>query len=338
MPPQQPKSGPGDDVRLAAAEWFARMRGPDAERHRAEFETWYRAHSAHAAAYDRMGLRWDQSGLVGHTPSGRARQGLPEAPQRRFPVRALALVASAAAIIVVVTLLLSARGNVPMQDPGPQVTNNNTSVETPRGDIRRMRLPDGSVVTLDSDSRIVVAFTSGERRLRLVAGRARFEVAHEADRPFIVAVGGGEVVATGTRFDVSVIGGKPSVRLIEGSIEVRRPATSAAADTGASMVRLKPGQMALVDTPAPAELAPTAGERWVSGTLSFENAPLADVLAEANRYATRQVRLGDPSLGSLRFTGGFRAGNPDQLAKALASGFELRIDRGPDGDLVLARP
>lgn len=338
MPPQRPKSGPADDVRVAAAEWFARMRGHDAERHRAEFETWYRAHPAHAAAYDRMGLRWDQSGLVGHTPSGRARQGLPEAPQRRFPVRALALVASVAAIIVVVTLLLSARGNVPMQDPGPQVTNNNTFVETPRGEIQRVTLPDGSVVTLDSDSRIAVAFTSGERRLLFVAGRARFEVAHEADRPFIVAAGGGEVVATGTQFDVSLIGGKPSVRLIEGSIEVRRPVTSTATDAGVSMLRLKPGQMALVDTPAPVELAPMAGERWVSGTLSFENAPLEDVLAEANRYTTRQLRLSDPSLGSLRFTGGFRAGNPDQLATALASGFELRIDRDPDGDLVLTKP
>ena len=97
MAPPPPEASPDDDVRLAAAEWFARMRGPDAERHRAEFDPWYRADSAHAAAYDRMGLRWDQGGLVGHTPSGQARQGLPEATARRFPLRALALAASVAA-------------------------------------------------------------------------------------------------------------------------------------------------------------------------------------------------------------------------------------------------
>lgn len=338
MAPQQPTSGVGDETRLAAAEWFARMRGPDAERLRAEFETWYRAHPAHAAAYDRMGLRWHQSGLVSHTPSGQARQGLPEAPHRRLPVRTLALVASIAAIMVVVTLLLSARRTLTAADPGAQITSNHTLVETPRGDIRRLTLADGSVVTLDSDSRIAVAFTPGERRLRLIAGRARFEVAHEADRRFIVAAGGGEVVATGTRFDVSLIGAQPSVRLIEGSIEVRRPAASTMVAAQPSTVRLKPGQMALVDTPAPAQRAPAAGERWVSGTLSFENATLESVLAEANRYTARQVRLGDSSLGTLRFTGGFRAGDPDQLAEALASGFGLRIDRRANGDPVLARP
>jgi len=337
MAPPPPEASPDDDVRLAAAEWFARMRGPDAERHRAEFDPWYRADSAHAAAYDRMGLRWDQGGLVGHTPSGQARQGLPEATARRFPLRALALAASVAAILILGAVLLSARGTLPGGDPGAQIAASDT-LQTPRGDIRRVTLADGSVITLDSDSRIAIAFTPGERRLRLIAGRARFEVAHDTGRPFIVAAGGGEVVATGTQFDVSLIGGRPRVRLIEGSVEVRRPKSGAAGDAAPPPVLLKPGQMALVDTPAPPEAAPAAGERWVSGTLSFENASLESVLAEANRYTARQVRLGDPSLDRLRFTGGFRAGDPDQLTQALASGFALRVRSDPEGDLVLVRP
>ncbi|ROT95392.1 DUF4880 domain-containing protein [Altererythrobacter sp. FM1] len=337
MAPPPPGASPDDDARLAAAEWFARMRGPDAERHRAEFKAWYHVDPAHAAAYDRMGLRWDQGGLVGHTPTGQARQGLPKAPGRRVPLRALALAASVAAILILGAVLLSARDTLPSGDPGTQIVASDT-LETPRGDIRRVALADGSVVTLDSDSRIAIAFTPGERRLRLIAGRARFEVAHDADRPFIVAAGGGEVVATGTQFDVSLIGGRPHVRLFEGSVEVRRPESGATSDAATPAVRLKPGQMALVDRPVPPETAPVAGERWVSGTLSFENASLESVLAEANRYTVHQVRLGDPSLGRLRFTGGFRAGDPDQLAQALASGFGLRVQPDSEGDPVLVRP
>ncbi|MEN7537279.1 FecR family protein [Aurantiacibacter flavus] len=337
MAPPPPETSPDDDVRLAAAEWFARMRDPDAERHRAEFDTWYRADPAHAAAYNRMRLRWDQSRLVGHTPSGQGRKGLPAPPRRRFRLRALALAAAFVAMLVLGAVLISAWSTLPDAGPGAQIAASDT-LETPRGDIRRVSLADGSVVTLDSESRISVAFTSGERRLRLVAGRARFEVAHDAGRPFIVAAGGGEVVATGTRFDVSLIGNQPRVRLIQGSVEIRRSKSGAAGDAAASAVRLKPGQMALVDRPVPPETAPVAGESWVSGTLSFENAPLENVLAEANRYTARQVRLGDPGLGRLRFTGGFRAGDTDQLAQALATAFGLRVDHDPQGNPVLMRP
>ncbi|MBW4332227.1 FecR domain-containing protein [Stakelama sp. CBK3Z-3] len=333
-----PDFSPDDAVRAEAADWFARMRGPDAERHRTAFDAWYRADGAHAAAYDRMELRWNQSGLVGHTPSGQTRAGLPEAPLRAFPSRALALAASILAILVLGALLLSARNARPGKSQSVQIAHAET-LESPRGSIRRVTLADGSTVTLDSDSRIVVAFIPGARRLRLVAGRARFDVAHDADRPFIVSAGGGEVVATGTLFDVSLISGRPRVRLIEGSVEVRRPGPGDAADAALPpAIRLAPGQMAAVDAPAPLARAPAAGERWVSGTLSFEDAPLDAVLAQANRYTERQVRLGDPSLGALRFTGGFRAGHSDKLARALAVGFGLRIDRAANGDPVLVRP
>ncbi|MEI9850127.1 MAG: FecR domain-containing protein [Sphingomonas sp.] len=168
-----------------------------------------------------MALRWDQSGLVGHTPSGQAREGLPEAPRRAaFPARYYAVAASLVAVIAIGAMLLLS----PMRDGGAPVPGAAvvaTELASPVGTIRRVTLDDGSVVTLDTGTRLEVAFTQGERRLRLLAGRARFEVAHDAGRPFIVAAGDGEVVATGTIFDVSLVGARPRVRLIQGSVEVR---------------------------------------------------------------------------------------------------------------------
>ncbi len=325
MPPAPPDPAAEDPLRAAAADWYAKMRGPDAGRHRAAFEQWLAAHPSHKAAYDRMALRWDQSGLVGHTPSGQAREGLPEAPRRAaFPARYAALAASLVAVIALGALFLLP----PTGNPGtpPVEVAASRQLSSPVGSIRRVTLDDGSVVTLDTDTRLEVAFTPAERRLRLLAGRARFEVAHDAARPFIVAAGEGEVVATGTVFDVSLVGARPRVRLIEGSVEVRNRRAGVASPT--PLARLSPGQAIAIGAPeaVPAP-APPAEERWVSGMLSFDGTPLADALAEANRYSSVHIRLADPALAGLKVSGAFKAGDQEAIAAALAAGFGLRVER-----------
>lgn len=333
MPPAVPDGPGGESLTDAAAAWFARMRGPDAERHRPAFEQWLAADPAHRQAYDRIALRWDQAGLVGHTPSGQAREGLSQAPRRAaFPAHYYALAASVVVVIAIGALLLLSPG----RDAGsraPLIAA--TGLTSPVGTIRRVTLADGSVVTLDTGTRLEVAFTSAERRLRLVTGRARFEVAHDAARRFVVAAGEGEVVATGTIFDVSLVGAHPRVQLIEGSVEVRgRPATPGAA--GPPVARLSPGQALALGKPETApSTAPAAEAQWVSGMLSFDETPLDDAIAEANRYSNRQIRLGDDALARLKVTGAFRAGDQESIARAIAAGFGLRVERMRDGNLEL---
>lgn len=334
MPPAAPEPPAGESLTETAAGWFALMRGADAERHRVAFEQWLAADPSHRQAYDRMALRWDQSGLVGHTPSGQAREGLPEAPRRfAMPARYYALAASLVVVIAIGALLLLSPG----REAGPPVPIvAATELASPLGTIRRVTLDDGSVVTLDTGTRLEVAFTRSERRLRLLVGRARFEVAHDAARPFIVAAGDGEVVATGTIFDVSLVGARPRVRLIQGSVEVRsRPAGPGAPSP--TVATLTPGQTIAIGVPQETPEPAPSDERWVSGMLSFDDTPLADAVAEANRYSERKIVLGEPELASLKVTGGFKAGDQDAIAEALAVGFGLRVERAPGGDLVLRR-
>ena len=47
-----------------AADWFARMRGPEAESAKAEFEAWRAANLANDEAWQRLLQRWDQSALL----------------------------------------------------------------------------------------------------------------------------------------------------------------------------------------------------------------------------------------------------------------------------------
>ena len=329
MTPPGPGPAGEDPLRGQAADWFARMRGPDAERHRAAFEAWRAAHPNHRAAYDRMELRWGQAGVVGHTPSGQARGGLPPRPVRRGSAARLALAASLVGIAGSGVLLwVSQRDAV-----APAAVVAQSDLSSPVGTIRRIELPDGSRVVLDTASRLSLAFTAGERRLRLVEGRARFEVAKDATRPFIVVAGEREVVATGTVFEISLLPGAPRVQLIEGAVEVR-----AAPGSAVPVRALVPGQQLALDraeaVPAQVDVPAT---HWASGMLRFENAPLDEVVTALNRYSARKILVADEAARARRVTGNFQPGDPKVLADSLAAALSLNVTVRADGVIVLTR-
>ena len=326
-PPTGP--GPKEALRETAAEWLIRMHGPDAERARPAFEAWLADHPDHKRMYDRVAVSWEQSRLVTHTPTGHAWEGLParKPPARRTWAYA---VAAGIAALVMVGLLVAHRAPVAGQGPGTPAQEIASHVG-----IRQVRLGDGSIVTLDAQTRLDLRFTAGERRIVLEAGRARFAVAHDTSRPFIVTAGTREVVATGTVFDVSLAGGNVAVALLEGGVDVR-DVTWVEAPT---IVRLMAGQglqAAAGRAPAVPRRVTAAERLWPAGMLEFDSTPLREVLAIANRYSQRPIKVGDPSLGELRVTGGYRLGDPAELAKTLAaaSGLIVREERG---SLVLAR-
>src|SRR5262249_12215346 len=70
--------------------------------------------------------------------------------------------------------------------------------ETALGERRGITLVDGSRISLDAASRLTVRYTEALRRLELERGQARFDVARDAARPFVVGARGRSVVATGT--------------------------------------------------------------------------------------------------------------------------------------------
>jgi len=331
MPAAPPERPDAELVREQAAEWFALMRGPDASLQRAAFEMWLSQHPLHRQAYDRMVMRWDQARLVGHTETGRTRTGLP--PRRAPNVRFAAVAALLVAALLGGSAWLLMSGRTAPVAPSAVVA---TELETPVGAIRRLPLPDGSVVTLDTRTRLQVAFGSAERRIVLIAGRARFEVAHDAARPFVVSAGEGEVVATGTVFDVSLIGNRPQVRLIKGSVEVRRRGAGVSARPE-GVARLSAGQSIALGVAHASPSLAVGDERWVSGVLSFDGVPLDAALTEANSYSTTAIRLDDPALGMLRVTGGFKAGDQQGLAYALAASFGLEAVHDPAGNFLLRR-
>lgn len=317
-----------------AARWAIRMRGAERERHRAAFERWCQANLTHGEAFAEAMAALEEAGILQQGELGRARQ-LPEAHRKAVPLRyAFGAVAAAAALALI--FLVSAV--IPSNNPvGEGATRYATGDEA-----REFSLPDGSGMALAQETIAVVAFTPDERSITLERGSGRFSVAR-GTRPFRVAAGETEVLAHGTIFEVSMAAGRTRVALIEGSVDVSYPAIGGAESR--LVRRLQPGQHIVVGGPPQTAVAaaqqrppapsPAPRRQAAPTMLQFDDTPLAEAVAAANRHSRTQIVLADPAIGELKITGAFRTGDAGALAESLAAAFSLRLERGSGGTLIL---
>lgn len=316
-------------MRREAADWLARMRGPRSEDDRAAFQRWYDGDPAHAEAYDRVRENYESAGLLAQTEWGRG-SGLPARAQRSSRAKPYAMAAGLAALLLVGGAVLLGRPEGLM----PAAEAEALFFATEVGEIREVPLPDGSQMTLDTETTVVVQMRPDLRHVTLRGGRARFAVAGEDERPFVVEAGRTRVSGRNTTFDVALNGGGATVQPLQGSVSVE--AGGAGAQT--QPVQLDPGQVVSISSSAERvqrRPASRSGSLWPSGMLEFDNTPLRRVIAEANRYGRPGISLADPSLEALRVSGTFRAGDLEGLARSLEAAFGLRLERGEGGRLIL---
>lgn len=325
-----------DAARREASEWVALIHDPEAAVDRAAFERWRATDPRNGPAYARAERAWETAALLGQTSFGRARS-LPER-QRFFDRPQVRYAFAAAAVLVVAIVSLSSNGGRMFGFDRPPET---AQVASRIGQIRQVKLADGSIVTLDTDSVLRVALSKGERRLALERGRVRFNVAHDAARPFVVMAGGGSVTARGTIFDVSVVGGDVQVALLRGAVEVRTHVTATPGSTPRAAAQLRPGQQvsfAPATILSPVRSVAATESQWTRGMLTFDHTRLADAVADANRYSAAKIALADSGLNDLRLTGAYQIGDAQGLATSMAASLGLNAVRTPRGDLVIVAP
>ncbi len=322
-------------LREEAATWFAIMRGPEADAHRAQFEAWLLREALHREAYNRIAETFSLGKALRIEDLAAQPKVRPEQIQRTVPARSRALTAVALAIMALSALGFSAlrwpantANGLDGAPPGDRVVSSLIAAQpaqlaTKMGEIRQFRLADGSVATLDTDSLLLVRFNQKQRDLTLVKGRARFAVAHER-RPFIVATGGGSVTAVGTVFDVAMLDqGQIDVRLIKGVVDVNM---RGAARASHQVRRLAAGEGLLfggITPPALLHIAASGDADWPAGLRNYDGMRLGDVLADANRYGGIPLRAVGAGLDDIRISGTFRVGNSRQLASNIAEVLSL---------------
>jgi transmembrane sensor len=200
------------------------------------------------------------------------------------------------------------------------------------GEQRTVRLPDGSVVNLNTRSQVLVHFTAAAREVELQDGEALFSVEPDPSRAFSVRTATATIRAIGTQFNVYAAPEKTTVSVLEGAIQV----APLSAPTSGNF--LKAGEQAKVERRSLAtRKSPDAQSvlAWRERRLIFENASLAEVMAEFNRYSTLQMQA-EGDLGRTRhLTGVFSADKPQSLIHYLQQ--DRRLEVITDGDLVKVR-
>lgn len=216
---------------------------------------------------------------------------------------------------------------------------------TPFGARQTVRLADGSSISLDSDSEVVVRYTKTARDIRLVKGQARFDVAHDDARPFSVFARDEKVVATGTAFNIDITQPRILVTLIQGRVVVSggnglRPFVAAllSASPRAAPLILRAGQQ-LAAAPDQTPVVSTADLRtalaWTNGQLIFDNQPLADVVARINHYARQPIVIADARLAQLRISGSFNTGDVAGFLDIVTRYLPVERTTGTDGSIAL---
>jgi transmembrane sensor len=206
-----------------------------------------------------------------------------------------------------------------------------TAYATGLGEQRTCKLKDGSIVYLNTDSRVEVQFDKQGRDVWLERGEALFVVEHDASRPFIVHAGDSQVRAVGTQFDVYRRDNATTVSVVEGVVQIATVNTSRL--TSANPTRVTAGEGADVHagqvTAHPLQNVASAAS-WRERRLVFTDAPLSEVAHEFNRYNRTRVRVEGAAGNRLRLTGIFDADRPQALILyALKSN---TLDVVPDGN------
>jgi len=307
-------------VRDDAAQWFVRLQEPVTEvEMRRQFQDWLDEHPQHRKEFDVLNSLWSAAELVAPARL-RALCEAPPEPRQRWPIARYAVAASVLAVALGLGLFSV------LDRPAPYTAEFSTTT----GERRQVTLPDGSVVDLDSRSRIQVRFEKDRRAIELSEGEALFSVEHDTRRPFVVEAGSGKVTVTGTRFDVRRGTHETRVVVEQGTVKVQG---RDAADN--EFIKLTAGLGTQVDAQgkvAPAyAVNPAEQTAWRSGKLVFNDARLADVAEQVSRYRDKPLKVGSPAVGNLRLTSVFKSDNTDALLKALPNILPVAVRTLGDG-------
>lgn len=346
----EPKVTP--EIAAEAAVWIARLHGPSrsAQMER-DFLAWQERSAAHRRAFEATTDVWEavpQIKLTDAYASLSARSTAPgwgwsgggdrwRSRTRRWP---LLVALPVIGIAISAYLAFWPQGDV---------------YATKIGDQRQVALDDGSRMTLNTNTRIRVSYSSNRRDIEVDQGEALFEVAKDPLRPFVVHAGGSAVVAVGTVFSVRLADGGDrsadalAVTLIEGKVVVQPDpsgwAKGVAPDTPVQMIAGDRVRLAKEGGSSEGRVKPQLDRprvqqvlAWQQGAANFDDVPLPDAVAEMNRYSRTPIALaGDPSLSKLRVSGLFRTGDNTSFANAVATVHGLHV-RQLDGRLELTLP
>jgi transmembrane sensor len=223
---------------------------------------------------------------------------------------------------------------------------NTDTYATSVGQTRKVKLADGSTMTLNTGTRVSVTYSERARDVYLVEGEVSFDVAFEPRRPFIVTAGRRQFEAVDTSFNLrELTQDNVELTVTRGSVKVldapprlpdtparrRAPITFGEATVHELEAALVEPGFQLVNSIEAGDVE--ARTAWQHGLIICENRTLEELLAEVERYTPAKFVLADEALRDVRISGQFRIGNVNAVRQALRQQFSVGSHR--DGNQIV---
>ncbi|GAB2190995.1 pyoverdine signaling pathway anti-sigma factor FpvR [Sessilibacter sp. MAH1] len=311
-----------------ASEWLVRLRSENvSEQDKIAFSTWLNTSPSHIHAFDEITDLWRLTGQIDDELLASIEQAKPKVESysshyqcsdgsifKRLSIWATGLALVCLCAVVSVNWYQS------------QTLNPSVEYQTQAGDLLEVNLPDGSIVHLNTRSKIIVTFTAKQRLVQLVDGEAYFEVAKDPQRPFVVETTRGTVTAVGTAFNVYKQKSSDTVTVTEGIVRVKQhkgattPYPESKFVSANQEVKLNSNGLREAD----AALMKRSVE-WLTQTITFQNTPLGEAIEEINRYLDTPVYFSQAKLAALHVSGTFATATPTSTLTAILESFNLAV-------------
>ncbi|WP_245258342.1 FecR family protein [Rhodopseudomonas palustris] len=298
------------------------------EAKRSDFDAadlWRRQSPAHEREFAEAARLWRNLGAAGRDLV--AQEGVPVWPSPAAPMSRRAMLVGGGALAAAAA---SAAVVMPPLGLWPSLDELRADYRTATGEQRRLMLPGDVAVRMNTQTAISVPVSHGDLdQITLIAGEASFEVPAQAARALVVAADSGLTIGSVARFDIRNFGNSVCVTCSQGKVRV---------ESGPHVATLGANQQLRYDRAGLGQTVsvnPNDAAAWLDGVLIFRDTPLADVIAELNRYRPGKIVLMRSALANRTVNGRFRVDRIDDVLTWLAQAYGARTRSLPGGVMLV---
>lgn len=335
----------------AAAEWMIVLEDSDSsEELRKEFTEWLRMSPLHIKEFlylsdvfyeiknnnnlpsveEIVNMQCTKSNIVDISSHVTKQEHSVRKPIKKYNKAVIKLTSMAAMIALMVVMFVVFN---------PFDPNGNDLYVTNIGEQRSILLEDGTVVSLNTKTKIQLKFTEKLRLVELIEGEAIFNVTKNPNRPFRVESGLATVEVVGTTFNMHRKSSGTVITVVEGVVNV-----SGKTDNGNDLINVadKPltkGDQVLVKKSGEVKNLNKADlnsvTAWTSRKMIFKGETLQSVIYEINRYSHSKVIIKSSLLNNKKIHGVFSANDPKVLLEFLSKVGGINIQKNKEGETLL---
>lgn len=310
-----PTPPPNERLLKQALEWFFLLQSENCtDENKQKFNHWYCKSETNQKAYAHAEYLWSDLNQLKKTTRI---PGLEEARRPRSKRRAVRALGMAALM-----LISSALVSVGWMEYHTETVTYSTQL----GEKRTITLSDGSMVDLNTATRLHAKISLLQRHIKLDSGEAIFDVQHERVRSFNVQTDQLTIRDIGTRFSVRLQNDDVLVAVLQGAVEINGERMDEGYQrwyqSGLGFSHQQSTDIAQI-------------EAWKQGRLIFRQAAVKEVVTELERYHPVRFVFADPSIALETLSGTFGSDNLELFLNSLVKILPIKVSRLPDEQTLL---